>query len=215
MALKITLALCTNRGVKAKTVASLLDLVARTKNVDFHILVASKGYTISENRNYCVVQAQKNSSNYLFFVDDDMTFPPDTLERLMSHKKGVVGVNSYSRCLPSSSTVGLLDKNGEYLRPEHHTPWERRIPKSLFECYFVGAGVCLIDMDVFNKIKKPYFEFITYKKGEFVGMIKVGEDGSFCEKVRAAGEKIWCDGSIEIGHLGDMEYKKEEDVNTI
>src|SRR3990172_3668433 len=110
----IKLAGCTNKGVKPKTVRALPVLVPHSKNFDFHILWAERGYTISENRNYCVVQAQKNQSEYLFFVDDDMTFPPDTLERLIAHKKEVVGVNSYSRCLSPSSTVGLMDKKGEY-----------------------------------------------------------------------------------------------------
>src|SRR3990167_9329017 len=102
---KVTLAICTNREIKAKTVTSLLELVANTKDVDFHILVATRGYTISENREYCVVQAQRNSSDYLLFTDDDMTFPPNTLERLLESNKEVIGVNSYSRCLPLSSTV--------------------------------------------------------------------------------------------------------------
>ena len=119
--IKVTLAVCTNRGVKPKTVGALLSLVNHSKEIDFHILVAERGYTIGENRNYCVVQAQKNGSDYLFFIDDDMTFEKDCLVRLLAHNKDVVGVNSYSRCLPLSSTVGLMDKNGEYMHPDKHT----------------------------------------------------------------------------------------------
>lgn len=207
--MRITLAIPTNRGVRGKTVQSLLELVAYSDVHDFQIIVAEKGFTVAENRNYIIVQSQKNKSDYVLMVDDDMTFPPDTLEKLLAHKKEVVGVNSYSRCLPLSSTVGLMDKNGEYLRPEHHTAWECRIPKELFKCYFVGMGVALIDMNIFEKIEKPYFEFITYKKGDFKGMVKIGEDGSFCEKVKKAGMGIWCDGSLEIGHIGEYIYQEE------
>jgi len=209
--MKITLAICTNRDVKAKTLQSLLELVNYTKDVDFHILVAQRGYTIAENRNYCVVQAQKNGSDYLFFVDDDMTFLPDTLESLLKHKLGVVGVNSYSRCLPLSSTVGLMDDDGKYMHPDKHTAWEMRIPSKLFNCYFVGCGICLIDMKVFDKIEKPYFEFIAGDNG----MVLHGEDGTFCEKVKKAGMDIWCDGSIEVSHIGEYLYSKpKEEFNT-
>ena len=208
---KVSLCICTNREIKAKTLGSLLDLVAFTKDVDFHILVAQRGYTIAENRNYCVVQAQKNSSDYLFFVDDDMVFPPDTLIRLMAHEVGVVGVNSYSRCLPLSSTVGLMDDEGEYKHPDKYPSWEMQIPDTLFTCYFVGAGVMLIDMKVFELIKKPYFQFIAGKDG----MVLHGEDGTFCEKVKKAGMEIWCDGTIEIGHLGGYEYKKEKNLDHV
>ncbi len=203
---KVTIALCTNREVKAKTVASLLELVAYSKDVDLHILVANRGYTIGENRNYCVVQAQRNGSDYLFFVDDDMVFHPETLEYLLDHKKDVVGVNSYSRCLPLSSTVGLMDKDGKYMHPSKYSAIEMKIPDELFKCYFVGAGVMLIDMKVFDKIEKPYFVFTEDENG----MIIHGEDGSFCEKVKKTGMEIWCDPTISVGHLGEYVYQAPE-----
>lgn len=204
--MKVTLAVCTNRGIKPKTAQCLLDLVNHSKEIDFHILVAERGYTIGENRNYCVVQAQRNGSEYLLFIDDDMTFLPNTLEELMAHKKGVVGVNSYSRCLPPSSTVGLMDKNGKYMHPDHHTEWEMQIPDKLFKAYFVGAGIMLIDMKVFALIEKPYFIFTTDENGQVVN----GEDGHFCDLVKKAGVDVWCDPEITCGHLGEYEYKKPE-----
>lgn len=204
--MKVTLAICTNREVKAKTVASLLELVNYSKEIYFHILVANRGYHIGENRNYCVVQAQKNQSDYLFFVDDDMTFEKDTLTRLWTQEKDIIGVNSYSRCLPLSSTVGLMDKEGKYMHPDRHTAWEMRIPDELFKCYFVGTGIMLIDMKVFDKIEKPYFSFTSDENG----MIVHGEDGSFCDKVKKAGMDIWCDPTISVGHVGDYIYQAPE-----
>ena len=208
--MKISLCVCTNRGVKPKTVGSLLAMVAHSKEIDFHILVAERGYTISENRNYCVVQAQRNGSDYLLFVDDDMTFPADTLNRLLAHNKDVIGVNSYSRCLPPSSTVGLMDKKGEYMHPDKHTEWEMQIPDGLFKAYFVGAGVLLIDMKVFEEISSPYFNF-TYDKN---GQVIHGEDGSFCKKVKEAGMEVYCDGSISVGHLGEYEFARPKEEFT-
>lgn len=204
--MKITLAICTNRGVRPKTLGALLELVNHSKGHDFHISVAERGYTIAENRNYCVVQAQKNSSHYLLFIDDDMTLPPDTLERLLARGKEIVGVNSMSRCLPLSSTVGLMDEKGGYKHPDYHPEWEMRIPDELFKAYFVGCGVCLIDMRVFKLLKKPWFKFQDHK----IGMNKVGEDGYFCEKAKKAGIEIWCDPTISIGHLGEYEFKNHD-----
>jgi len=201
--MKVTLAICTNRGLKPKTVQCLLELVNKS-NCDFHIVVAEKGYTIAENRNYCVVQAQKNNSDYLLFIDDDMTFPSDTLERLLSHNKDVIGVNSFSRLLPLTSTVGLMDKNGKYKHPDKYPAWEMKIPDELFQAYFVGCGVCLIKMKVFEVIKPPYFAF-TYDKN---GQVSNGEDGMFCDQVRKKGLEVWCDPTIQIGHLGELEFGK-------
>ncbi len=206
--MKITLAICTNRGIRPKTAQCLLDLVNYSKEVDFQVLVAERGFTIAENRNYCVVQAQRNKSDYLFFVDDDMTFPKDTLEKLLAHKVGVVGVNSYSRCLPPSSTVGLMDKEGKYMHPDKHPAWEMKIPDNLFEAYFVGTGIMLIDMKVFDSLNTPYFAFTVDKKGQVAN----GEDGTFCAKAKEAGFAVWCDPTIEIGHLGEYEYKQPKET---
>jgi glycosyltransferase involved in cell wall biosynthesis len=202
--MKITLAICTNRGIRPKTAQALLEMVHYSKEHDLHIVVAERGYTTGENRNYSVVQAEKNGSDYLLFIDDDMTFLPSTLEELLAHEVDVVGVNSYSRCLPLSSTVGLMDKEGKYMSPDNHTAWEMRIPTKLFKAYFVGAGIMLIDMKVFKKIEKPYFVFTTDENGQIVN----GEDGYFCDKVKKAGMEVWCDPEIEVGHLGEYEFKK-------
>lgn len=177
-------------------------MVNHSKSHDFQIVVAEQGYTISENRNYCVVQAQKNNSDYLLFVDDDMTFPANTLERLLSHGKKVVGVASNSRVLPKSPTVGLMDENGNYMHPEKFPPWKMKIPDELFKAFFVGGGVLLIDMKVFNSLTKPYFTFESNEDGK----VTKGEDGYFCDKCKKAGIDIWCDPEIEIGHIGEYIY---------
>ena len=204
---KVTLAIPTNRGVKGKTVQSLLELVAHSsKEHELHILVSERGYTIAEQRNYIVVQAQKNKSDYVLMVDDDMTFPPNTLEKLLAHNKDAIGVKSYSKVLPLCPTVGLMDENGKYMHPDNFPFLE--YPKELFKAYFVGAGVLLIKMSVFEKIEKPYFAFETYEEEELKGMVKNGEDGVFCAKVREAGVEVYCDPTLPIGHLGEMEYKE-------
>lgn len=205
--MRITLSICTNREIKPQTLECLLNLVAYTKH-ELQIIVATRGFTIAENRNYCVIQAQKNKSDYLLFVDDDMTFPPETLDTLLAHKKDIVGVNSYSRILPLSSTVGLMDEKGEYKHPDKYPEWEMKIPDDLFEAYFVGCGVCLIDMKVFKKVKEPFFRF-SYNDS---GLVKGGEDGNFCDRARKEGYKVWCDPTINIGHIGNIEFGKELEV---
>lgn len=199
--MKITLAICTNRMVKSKTLLSLLELVAQT-NHEVHVVVATEGYTTAENRNYCVFQALKNGSDYLLFVDDDMTLPSDTIERLMAHGKEIVGVASNSRVLPKSPTVGLMDEEGNYMHPDKTSPHRLKIPESLFKAYFVGTGVMLIDMKIFEILPKPWFKFITDENGQ----ITKGEDGYFCEQAKKSGYDIWCDPTLNVGHLGDFCY---------
>lgn len=189
---KVAVAIVTNRQVKAKTVESLMNLASYSKHQVLPI-IATEGYTIAENRNYCVYQALKHGCTHLLFIDDDMTFPAHTLDSLLEHNKPVVGVYSYSRKLPLSPTIKFKGL----------PPVER--PNEPFECEQVGMGVALIDCLVFQTLKAPWFKFETSPTGFTIE----GEDGHFCNAARDNGLEIWCDPTIPIGHIGDYEYGPE------
>jgi len=106
--MKITLGIPCNRVLKPDTMQSLLELIAKG-GYDFHFVIATQGYTIAENRTVIAVGALRNKSDYLLFIDDDMTFPPDTLDRLIKRDKDIIGIPYYSRVLPRKSVVVLED----------------------------------------------------------------------------------------------------------
>lgn len=184
MSAKICIAIVTNRLIKPKTVFSLINLKVP---FDKQVVVATEGYTTAEGRTYCVVQAIKNNCTHILFIDDDMTFPPETLEKLLSHGKAIVGVASHSRKLPLTSTVSMYDEE---------------MPKELFKCHAVGMGVALIDLKIFSEIERPWFKFETHENGR----ILIGEDAWLCQQARNKGYEVYCDPTIEIKHLGDYEY---------
>lgn len=198
---KICIGVPTNRGVKSQTVLSLLNIV-NTEKYDYHFVVASQGYTIAENRIYIVTQAIKNGCTHILFVDDDMTFPQHTLDQLLSHEKEVVGVVAYSRALPLMPVVEFFDQ--EQMSTTDRLLGNYNLPSELFKVKMVGGGVVLIDLTVFDKIEKPWFNMTQH---EF-GMTKMGEDAWFCQQVRNAGIDIWCDPTLSIGHIGDYVYGK-------
>lgn len=204
--MKITLAIPTNRGVQPKTMQCLLDLVAHG-GYDFNIVVASEGYTIAENRTYLAVQALKNKSDYLLFIDDDMTFEPDLLDILIANDKEIVGTAYHSR--------GNVDTMPKYLdgkimsiaevAPKEYIDLEKNDDpkyKDTFECFAAGTGVMLIKCEVFNKVPRPWFAFEFYETGQ----VKLGEDWYFCREAKKVGYKIYTDPKPKIGHLGEMIY---------
>ena len=190
---KIAIGLLTNRGFKADTVKSLLELKCPYEK---EIIIATQGYHIAENRNFIAVQAVRKECDYLFFVDDDMVFPPDTLERLLAHNKDIVGVAYHPRFEIDMDTTKRLDET-------HIMTLEKEgSPKELFECKGVGTGVMLIDTKVFHKIKQPWFKITNHDSG----YTTQGEDWWFCERAREAGYGVWCDPTLKIGHIGDKIY---------
>lgn len=192
---KVAIAVITNRQVQPKTLLSLMELIAHTE-YQVHPIIATEGYTIAENRTYCVVQAIKNECTHILFVDDDMTFPLDTLEKLMENGKRIVGVMSYSRKLPLSPTVAFLNDEG------HLGPRPEVMPTEPFKAYHVGAGVLLIDLSVFQEMPQPWFKFDVHDSGKVLR----GEDGYFCDKAKEMGIDVWCDPRLPIGHIGNYTY---------
>lgn len=204
---KITIAIPTNRGVNSLTFQSLLELVANaSRKYNLHCIVPEEGYTISENRNYIAVQALNNKSDYLLMCDDDMVFPPDTLDTLMANQKDICGVAYHSR--GSSNKIkyvgGEIMSIAEINKREYINLKTNKEPKykKTFECYATGTGIILIKCDIFYKIPRPWFEFEWYPTGQ----CKEGEDWMFCLKAKKIGFKIFTDPTIKIGHLGNIIY---------
>jgi len=73
----------------------------------------------------------------------------------------------------------------------------------LVEVDAVGAGSILYDMEVFKNIEPPWFEF-HLEEGP-----PIGEDIFFCDKLRAAGYKIYVDCDIKVGHLSTAVITEE------
>ena len=193
---KVTIAIPTVRGLRPKMVQSVLALVAKG-GYDFHILVASEGYSIAENRNYIAVQALNNGSEYVLMIDDDMTFEPDLLDKLIENGKDIVGVAYH----PRSDTGQIIKYMDEVTSVAIESSDDPKY-KDTFECHATGTGIILIKCEVFKRVPRPWFMFEYYETGQ----CKLGEDWYFCREAKKAGFKIYTDPKPLVGHLGEKIY---------
>lgn len=184
--MKITIGIPTNRLIKPKTAKSLLQLVAHSKH-EYKFVVSTRGYNTSENRNYIAAQAVKNGSDYLFFVDDDMILPPDTLDRLLAHDKDIVGGVYMTKYEVQAPVI-------EYLDPTR--------PSEVFKCGAIGTGCLLIKISVFRKVPQIWFNYEWNDNGS----VKESHDWYFCHKVQRYGIETWADPTLEIKHIGQYEF---------
>jgi len=53
-----------------------------------------------------------------------------------------------------------------------------------------------------QKLSEPWFDLEYFEDGS----LKTGEDIFFCYKLRDAGVEVWCDPTIQIGHIGTHVY---------
>ena len=195
--MKTAIAIPTNRGFKAKTVESLLGLVAHSK-LAYFFTIPTEGYNVAENRNFSVAKAIKSDCTHILFSDDDMVYPDDALERLLSHDKDAIGALYSVRRLPPALVIEY-NKESSVISDD-----EARKAMKIFRCDAIGTGFLLVKTDVFKKIKSPFFGYKWYDNG----MVKMSTDWFFCEKLREAGIEIWADPLVvDIKHIGDYEYE--------
>jgi len=167
-------------------------------------LLGQNGTVVDFSRNVTCKMALEHDATHVCFVDTDMTFPADTINRLLALKQPVVGVASRKKKLPLQYTIEVDEPAGARGITDDELPKE---PFCRIGDYpiLVGTGIMLIDLQKVNGIvARPWFLFGTFWNDEDVGY--TGEDIYFCRKVWKAGLEVWCDPTIPIKHIGDFEY---------
>ena len=174
--------------IRTKTVATLLSLVKRDPTISVQI---KQGCLVHKNREEIVIDTQKMGGfSHLFFVDSDMCFSADVLDRLLGRDADIIAA-PYRYRRAGGEYVLFLDEKSDGK--------EKQIPDTLFPVYAVGTGCMLIKMSVFDKIPRPWFAFGDPEA-------QIGEDIFFCRKAQEYGYKIWADPSVEILHIGEALY---------
>jgi cellulose synthase/poly-beta-1,6-N-acetylglucosamine synthase-like glycosyltransferase len=192
------------RGQMEVTTAFDLTMMAAymagKKNIDLNVYT-SQGTLIFDQRNSLVRTAVEEKCDYILFIDADMRFPKTTLERLLAHKKDIIGVNATTRMMPPKPTARniQINEDGSVDWLEVFSNKEKGISK----VDAIGCGVMLIKTSCLKNIPQPYFYFEQLLKGKLLG-----EDIYFCIKAKDAGIDTWVDNdlSMEIGHVGSYTY---------
>ena len=174
--------------------------MASKKQIDLSVFT-SQGTLIFDQRNSLVRTAVEEKCDYILFIDADMRFPKTTLERLLAHKKDIIGVNATTRMMPPKPTARNIQIN-----EDGSVDWLEVLSnkeKGISKVDAIGCGVMLIKTSCLTNIPQPYFYFEQLLKGKLLG-----EDIYFCIKAKDAGIDTWVDHdlSMEIGHVGSYTY---------
>lgn len=195
-----------NRDLAPEYVLSLIALLrGNPLNLRVHMY---QSCLVHVGRNIIAQSVLRSGSEYLLFIDSDISFPPWAVERLLSHKKDIVGGMYFKKAFPHAPLVySCKGENYECI----HNP-----PSTLFECDGLGTGFLLIHRKVLEKLSKDKwvkkhgfpFNFMQKKDGN-----DIGEDLAFCLRARRAGFKVFCDPSIPLQHQGEMEFDSKSFYN--
>ncbi len=156
-------------------------------------LFAQKGSIVMDARNACVAQMEAVHATHIFFLDSDMSFPPDTLTRLLRHNRDIVGATYVKRVEP----YNLLG-TPRRAAPPHPT---------LQSMETLPLGCCLIREGVFENLPRPYFRYVTNEEG-----VSISEDTWFSMQAIEAGLDIYCDMKLTtaLGHIGTTTFRSPQ-----
>lgn len=153
-------------------------------------------YVISHARNAAAQEAIRRGAEWLLFVDSDMDFPINMLDRLKKCDADIACPMMWSRTIPSFLSTMRLSKSRA-----------KNKPSSMFEPYDGGGSEEIQDIDACGMactlIRVSLLEKFAKKKLMPFVMTNHGEDISFCimakEKFKAT---IRCDYKWTSGHWG-------------
>lgn len=195
---------------------SLLKLIVKDANsigrVKLHLHLGS-GANITNARNELVRQFLRHPMHvdWMFFVDADMTFEPDIIDRLVEvadpKERPIVGALCFALDRGEGSTQEIVPTIYGFAKPENEDDQPQMVryqsypEDTLMPVAATGSAAILVHRTVYETIE-PKWEspWNWYQEWLFYGE-PIGEDVTFCLKAAQAGFPIYVHTGIATGHV--------------
>lgn len=144
--------------------------------------------------------AKREGFSHVLFLDADMIWPTDVLERMLRHAALEHTIVSGLYCLrtPPYAPVAMGDRFRQDGSEVDQFHFVAELGEDLIDVDVVGMGCCLVPLSVLPAIgERPWFEY----RNDDNGWPRVTEDVPFCLKAQAAGYRIVLDPTVKCGHV--------------
>lgn len=162
---------------------------------------------VYDSRNLLSLYAIENNYDNVLWLDSDMIFPPDILQRLESHNMHMVTGLYVRRRDPITpvifKTLTEPVRNADGKLEKNTTPYTNYPRNDFFPVAGCGFGCVLTS----TKLLKDVWDHFG---PAFSPYPWAGEDLSFCYRVNTLGYQIYCDSTISCGHIGTAIYTEED-----
>lgn len=197
---KIILGIPHTGSLPVDVVTGLLKI--QSKNyLNIQLLKSSILYLSRDNLVSASLQAQ---ADYIMFLDSDQIIESDTIDRMAEHLNNgedIVTTLIFRKDPPYQPCIFCEQKElqNRQISLKYYDVESQDLTKP-FYVESCGLGCAMIKLDVFKNIAQPWFLPRPY----------TGEDISFMWEARQKGYKILCDPTIEIGHVGQKNFNRQD-----
>lgn len=210
---EVSIAIPVAQVIFPKEFSSMLAMVNYSANNGIKIqdIGVTERLMIDDARNNLTETFLQSPTEWIFWMDSDMTFPKDTLVKLFKvaeekNAKLVTGIYYQRKGL----NYPVLWSRGDELesgdKTSVNTPrakankyvgtfmFPHKDKKQPFLAHAAGFGCVLVHRSIFEVMPRPWFKFI---KGE------CSEDFYFFVNAHELGYDLWVEPTIDLGHVGD------------
>lgn len=190
-------------GTMRSIISDMLILAERGDKVT--IFDESGNAMIGDCRGLIVAKFLESDATDLVFIDSDVCWEAGALVKLVDHPVEFVAGIYRQRRDPEDYCVQWIPDRAE-LRADPET--------GLLEVNGVPAGFMRLSRAMLERMVAHYADTAFWCEGApggvahdlfgayRVGLMKFGEDYSFCRRWRDIGGKVWVDPEIAMGHVG-------------
>ena len=167
-----------------------------------------EGSLIYDARNILTNIAIKAGFDRVLWVDSDMLFERDTLQRLnarMDDGREYVSALAFQRRAPYrpviySQIAMLQDDDGRELPTI--TVYEDYPENDIFDIAGSGFGCVMTSVDLLRNVRDKFGLPFSPRLG-------FGEDVTFCMMAQEVGTTLWCDSSVKVKHIGTIHVDED------
>lgn len=171
--------------------------LAMLKRADNTLIGWETGSLVYNARNSLARQAIKAEADWVLWLDSDMVFSPDLLQRMLKvcTENDIDFLTALCFRRKPPYTPCLFDRLQKIGRGASYTAL-LSVPEGRFQVGGCGFAGVLLSTDVLISVSAKFDGRM------FDPMDGFGEDVAFCWRARQCGYDIWCDSDIEMGHVG-------------
>lgn len=139
--------------------------------------------------------------SHVLFIDSDMYVEPSALIKALSRNVDVLTGLYFKRkdnhepVLYKAIDQRRFTEDG-YVKYHGYAEIETDLDRDFFQVQGCGFGFVLVKVDVLKEMHKRYISWFEPIPG-------MGEDLSFCQRLKEFNIPIWCDTTISLGHYGE------------